>query len=175
MVYFSFLPVPDCKKPWNCGIRSGRCALRGHPAEGPMLNFADWSGDLIEALERKAFTDGRLDVYEPGGVLRDYLHIFQVHPKTSFLLRKYPVHSCLIPLGPALASLLAALPDWKEAYRNKMSVIFIQCKNSTQWKFCSYPQVRMQAWQPVAAANKRREPARDIDSRRSDGPLIGVY
>jgi hypothetical protein len=103
--------------------------LREHPVKGRMLNFDDWGGYLIENLHQRVFIDGRMDVYEPGGVLLDYLHIVYPQTKTLFLLRKYHIDSCLLPPHSPLASLLGALPDWKVEYRDKTSVLLIKVEN----------------------------------------------
>jgi hypothetical protein len=104
--------------------------LREHPVKGRLLNFDDWGGYLIETLGQKVFIDGRADLYEPRGVLLDYLHIVYPQPRTMFLLRKYHIDSCLMPCDSALATMLAALPDWKVAYRDRMSVLFIHVVNA---------------------------------------------
>lgn len=103
--------------------------LREHPVEGRMLNFDDWGGYLIENLGRKVFIDGRADIYEPGGVLLDYLHIVYPQPKTLVLLRKYRIDSCLMPADSALATMLGTLPDWKVAYRGSGSVLLVRAAN----------------------------------------------
>jgi hypothetical protein len=99
--------------------------LREHPVKGNMLNFDDWGGYLIETLGQKVFIDGRADIYEPGGVLLDYLHIVYPQPRTMLLLRKYHIDSCLMPSDSALATMLGALPNWKVAYRDGMSVLLV--------------------------------------------------
>ena len=103
--------------------------LREHPVKGHMLNFDDWGGYLIENLHQRVFIDGRMDVYEPGGVLLDYLHISYPQSKTLFLLRKYHIDSCLMPADSALVTMLTALPDWKAAYRGRTSVLLVHVTN----------------------------------------------
>lgn len=103
--------------------------LREHPVKGHMLNFDDWGGYLIETLGRKVFIDGRADIYEPGGVLLDYLHMVYPQSKTLFLLRKYRIDSCLMPADSALVTMLSALPDWKVAYRDTRSVLLTRVAN----------------------------------------------
>jgi hypothetical protein len=103
--------------------------LREHTVKGRLLNFDDWGGYLIETLGQKVFIDGRLDIYEPGDVLIDYLHIVYPQAKTMFLLRKYHIESCLMPTDSALATLLTTLPDWKVAYRDKMSFLIVRVTN----------------------------------------------
>jgi hypothetical protein len=103
--------------------------LREHPVNGHMLNFDDWGGYLIENLGQKVFIDGRADIYEPGGVLLDYLHIYYPQRQTMFLLRKYHIDSCLMPPDSELVTVLTALPGWKVAYRDPTSVLFIHVIN----------------------------------------------
>jgi hypothetical protein len=103
--------------------------LRQHPVNGHMLNFDDWGGYLIENLGQKVFIDGRADLYEPGGVLLDYLQIYYPQRETLFLLRKYHIDSCLMPPDSPLATLLAVVPGWKVAYRDPTSVLYIHAIN----------------------------------------------
>jgi hypothetical protein len=103
--------------------------LREHPLQGRLLNFDDWGGYLIETTGRKVFIDGRADMYEPGGVLLDYLHIIYPQPKTLSLLRKYRIDSCLMPPDSALVTMLRALPDWKTAYHDGQSVLLVRVAN----------------------------------------------
>jgi hypothetical protein len=42
------------------------------------------------------------------------------------LLESYRINSCLIFRNSPLATLLAATPNWKRAYEDKLSVIFIR-------------------------------------------------
>jgi len=102
--------------------------LRSHPVRGPMLNEYGWGGYMIWALspEHKVFIDGRADIYEYAGVLRDYLDIVRLEPRTLPLLRTYGIQSCLIQRKAPLATLLAALPDWEQVYADDVSVLFVR-------------------------------------------------
>lgn len=102
--------------------------LREHPEKGHMFNFDDWGG-YLENLGQEVFIDGRTDISEPRGVLADYLQIVYARPRTLFLLRKYDIDSCLIPPDVPLATLLAALPNWKLVYRDNTSDLFTKTKN----------------------------------------------
>jgi len=106
--------------------------IREHPVEGRMLNLDDWGGYLIKELGRKVFIDGRVDLYEPRGVLLDYLHITYPQHRTLFLLRKYHIRSCLIPPDTPLALLLANLPNWKVLYRANTSVLFLHEESASE-------------------------------------------
>lgn len=100
--------------------------FRDHAQTARIFSTVDWGSYLIFALhpEQKVFIDGRLDIYEPNGVLADYLLISWTSPNTFFLLKKYGINFCLIPRSWRLATLLAASPDWKEVYHDRLSVIF---------------------------------------------------
>ncbi len=102
--------------------------IRQHPSVGPVFNKEFWGGYLIKELgpRQKVFIDGRADLYEAAGVLSDYLSIMRLAPNTPFLLRKYQVNSCLIERGSPLATLLAQSPDWRRAYSDGISVIFVR-------------------------------------------------
>jgi hypothetical protein len=102
--------------------------LRAHPVPSRMFNDDHWGGFLIWSLwpEHKVFIDGRLDIYEYGGVLADYLPIARADQNTFVLLHKYDIKSCLLPREGPLVSKLAASPDWEKAYEDGNSVIFQQ-------------------------------------------------
>jgi hypothetical protein len=100
--------------------------LRAHPAPSGMLSDDHWGGFLIWSLwpDHKVFIDGRLDIYEYGGVLADYLSIARADQNTFLLLKKYGIESCLLPRQGPLVAKLEASPNWEKAYEDGNSVIF---------------------------------------------------
>lgn len=101
--------------------------MNEHRVPKPTLNEYGWGGYLIYARDyhRKVFVDGRADFYERAGVLSDYFNIMDIKPDALFLLRKYNIQSCLIHQNAPLGTVLAALPDWKEVYKDKLAAIFV--------------------------------------------------
>ncbi|HEV2424000.1 MAG TPA: hypothetical protein VGZ29_04135 [Terriglobia bacterium] len=102
--------------------------LRQHPVPGHMYNTYGYGGYLIYAARgpAKVFIDGRADIYERLGVLSDYLNIARVAENTLILLRAYNIQSCLIDRGEALATVLAASPEWQRVYGDKTSLLFVR-------------------------------------------------
>lgn len=102
--------------------------LDHHSVPGPMFNSYDFGGYLIlsRGPEHKVFLDGRSELYERGGVLADYIEIANIKPDVLSLLQKYGFQSCLINHDEALATVLAALPDWQKAYEDSTSVLFVR-------------------------------------------------
>jgi hypothetical protein len=100
--------------------------LRAHPVPSGMLNDDHWGGFLIWSLwpDHKVFIDGRLDIYEYGGVLSDYLSIARADQNTFLLLKKYGIESCLLPRQGPLVAKLETSPNWEKAYADGNSVIF---------------------------------------------------
>jgi len=100
--------------------------LEQHPAPRPMYNNLRYGGYLIYALDgrNKVFIDGRNDIYERTGVFADYVSIGRVKPNAFFLLRAYNVQSCFIEPQEALATLLAASPQWQKVYADNLIAIF---------------------------------------------------
>src|SRR4029077_11097570 len=94
-----------------------------HEIPGPMYNNYGFGGYLVWARgpEHKVFIDGRGDVYERGGVLRDYLHIAHVHLGALGVLRNYGIESCLIERDEPLATVLSASPEWKRIYADNVA------------------------------------------------------
>lgn len=102
--------------------------LDHHPLRGPTLNEYGWGGYLIYSpnYHRKVFVDGRADFYEYAGVLEDYLDITNIKPDAFLLLRKYNIQSCMIHQDSPLGTVLSALPEWKEVYKDKLAVLFVR-------------------------------------------------
>lgn len=103
--------------------------LRLHPVPGPMYNTYGYGGYLIGS-EQKVFIDGRGDLYELGGAFSDYLQVAGLRPGAFAVLRTYGIQSCLLERNEALATVLAALPDWQQVYADNVSVLFVRRKSS---------------------------------------------
>jgi hypothetical protein len=101
--------------------------LRYHPQPTGMFNDYGYGGYLIWQLgpQHKVFIDGRADLYEYSGVLQDYMKIVNLDGEALSLLRKYDIQSCLVNRKDAVATLLAASPDWKQVYSDDLSAIFV--------------------------------------------------
>jgi hypothetical protein len=93
-----------------------------------MFNEDSWGDYLIWKFdgEHKVFVDTRTVLYEESGVFQDYARIMYLDRDVQSLLRKYGIESCLIDRTAALATLLAALPDWKKVYGDELVVIFVR-------------------------------------------------
>ena len=104
--------------------------LRQHPQPTGMFNEYGYGGYLIWQLgpQHKVFIDGRADMYEYSGVFQDYMHIAKLNSDTLSLLNKYAIQSCLISRKGPLATLLAASPDWKQAYADDVSTIYVRSR-----------------------------------------------
>lgn len=105
--------------------------LKQHPVAGPMYNTYGFGGYLIWALpESKVFIDGRGDLYELGGAFGDYLEIAHLRPAAFALLKAYGIQSCLLERSEPLATVLAAMPEWRTAYSDDGSVLYVR-RNQT--------------------------------------------
>ena len=102
--------------------------LERHPVPQPMFNTYGYGGYLIYALDgrNKAFIDGRAEIYDGAGVLRDYTSIAGLAPNALLLLRAYNIRSCLVDRDEALATLFAASPEWHPVYADRQSVLFVR-------------------------------------------------
>lgn len=102
--------------------------LDAHPIPGPMLNEYGWGGYLIytRGPKHKVFIDGRADIYEYSGTLADYRDMTRLKADTLFLLQKNGIRSCLLRRQAPLRNFLAALPDWKIVYEDKLSTILVK-------------------------------------------------
>jgi len=102
--------------------------LRQHPVAGPMFNSYGFGGYLVLAGQ-KVFVDGRADPYERGGSLADYFYITQLRPGALTVLQNYGIQSCLLDRTEPLVTLLSAVPQWQEIYRDNVSVLFVRRNN----------------------------------------------
>jgi hypothetical protein len=102
--------------------------LRANPVNAPMFNDDSWGAFLTRSLGRQhqVFIDGRIDAYEPAGVLADYLQIVHLNNDPERLLRKYGVESCLLDPAEPFATFLANSPEWRKVYADKVSVLFVR-------------------------------------------------
>ncbi|HLW99681.1 MAG TPA: hypothetical protein VKR82_13620 [Candidatus Acidoferrales bacterium] len=102
--------------------------LNHNSVPGPMYNNYGFGGYLIwsRGPEHKVFMDGRGELYEPSGVFTDYLEIADIRPSAFSLIKKYGFQSCLIKQDEALATVLAALPDWQRVYGDETSVLYVR-------------------------------------------------
>lgn len=102
--------------------------IKSRSDSGRMFTYYDWGSYLMFDLGtgHRVFMDGRLDLYEEGGVLQDYLSALWTKQGLWTLLRKYSIHTCLVRKGGRLATLLDASPQWKEIYQDQISVIFVK-------------------------------------------------
>ena len=102
--------------------------LNTHSIPGPMYNSYYFGGYLIFARgpEHKVFIDGRGEVYERGGVTADDVKLINLRPGSLDIFQKYNIQSCLLLPGEALATVLAALPEWQKVYADGTSVLFVR-------------------------------------------------
>ena len=98
--------------------------LKVHPISGKMLNDYVYGGYLIwSAPEYPVFIDGRSDIYEWSGVLRQFQGwaMLQNDPRT--LLDGYKIDFCLLNRDAPMAQVLPLL-GWNTIYSDTLSVIF---------------------------------------------------
>ena len=112
--------------------------LHQHPDIGPVFNESVWGGYLIWS-GRRVFMDGRLDAYEPSGALLDYLSITGLDRNTLFLLQKYGVKACLLKRDSPLGTFFRVLPDWKEAYSDTLSTVFVRTTGAAKYPLATNP------------------------------------
>jgi hypothetical protein len=92
---------------------------------GRMLNEYSYGGYLIWAApEHKVFVDGRSDVYEWTGVLKDFGAWAMLQADPNVLLNKYQVDFCLLGRESPMSHVLPLLPGWSTVYSDDLSVIF---------------------------------------------------
>lgn len=103
--------------------------LESHAIPGPMLNNYFFGGYLV-GTGHKVFIDGRADIYERSGVLRDVLALTQMRTRPLAFLDRYKIESCLLVKDEPLAVVLAASPKWKQVYRDSTATLFVREKRT---------------------------------------------
>ncbi len=105
--------------------------IQEHGIPEPLYNDYGWGGYLIwkfgnlHGSSLPVFIDGRADIYDYAGVLRDDLDIADLKPDTPFLFDKYQLRTVFTNSDSALATYLRASPEWSIAYQDKLSTIFL--------------------------------------------------
>lgn len=98
--------------------------IRSHHLAGPMFNSYTWGGYLEWVLpEVKTFVDGRGDIFEFHGVLKDYIDTVYLR-RSKEVLDQYGVGFVLIGRDAELAYLLNNTSGWRQSYQDNLSVIF---------------------------------------------------
>jgi hypothetical protein len=98
--------------------------IKANHLVGPMLNTHEFGGYLIWALpEYPVFLDGRTDVFEWTGVLREFGAWATVQSDPVELLNKYGVNFCLLNRDSPMVRVLPLLPGWKVIYSDANSII----------------------------------------------------
>ena len=90
-----------------------------------MLNEYSWGGYLIWASpERKVFIDGRTDIFDWTGVLRDYMRWQTLQDDPNKLLDDYKVDYCLLFKNSPISKVVALLPGWTKIYSDDLAIVF---------------------------------------------------
>lgn len=97
---------------------------------GRMVNEYVFGGYLIWASpEHKVFIDGRSDVFEWTGVLKEYTkwELLQANPST--LLDKYRIAFCLLSRNSPMSRVLPVMRGWRAVYSDDLSEVFVRTQN----------------------------------------------
>jgi hypothetical protein len=101
--------------------------IKAHHLSGNMLNTFVDGGYLIWALpEHPVFIDGRADIFEWAGVLKEFGQWATLQADPHQLLDKYHVGFCLLERDSPMSFVLPLMPDWKKVYSDQKSVIFVR-------------------------------------------------
>jgi len=103
--------------------------LEAHPPSGFVVNYYLWGGYLNwKDPDLKVFIDGRADIFEYTGVLKDYLSLLEFeNPET--ILDKYKIRYVLFPHHEQFTYLLEHDPKWKTVYSDRLSVLLERIGN----------------------------------------------
>lgn len=97
--------------------------LQAHPPSGPVVNYYLWGGYINwKDPNLKVFVDGRADIFDYTGVLKDYLALLRVDDPEP-LLDKYKARYVLFPHHEPFTYVLEHDPKWKTVYSDRLSVL----------------------------------------------------
>jgi hypothetical protein len=100
--------------------------IRANQLSGNMLNEYVFGGYLIWAMpEHPVFVDGRADVFEETGVLREFADWTSLRSEPVTLLDKYKIGFCLLAPQSPMTRVLALL-GWTKVYFDSNSAVFIR-------------------------------------------------
>lgn len=98
--------------------------VKAHGLEGNFFNRYMWGGYMIMFHpEVKTFIDGRTDIFEYTGVLKDYLDAEQLKESLR-ILDKYRIRYVLTSPELPLSYLLRNNPGWKMIFIDQVAMIF---------------------------------------------------
>lgn len=107
--------------------------IRNQALVGNLLNDYQWGGYLIWALpEKKVFIDGRADIFDWTGVLREYVQWMSLEKDPRDLIEKYDIRHVLLKADAPHIQVLRYLPGWREAYSDDVATIFSKEPQVTQ-------------------------------------------
>jgi hypothetical protein len=100
--------------------------LKNKP-QGNLYNSYGWGGYLIWRTypEYQVYIDGRADVYGDLFVF-DYVSIYHSETGWEDKLDQQAVHTVLVEPDATLATILRQRPEWRIAFEDKTSVIFVR-------------------------------------------------
>ena len=99
--------------------------IRQARLSGPVLNDYAYGGYLIWAApERPVFIDGRSDLYEAAGILKDYMRFVSLDTDPQLLLGKYKISYCLFSRDQPIVHVMQLIPGWKQVYSDAHAVVF---------------------------------------------------
>ena len=133
IVYLAFPSRTNIKKQIEKNSPAKAVAfLESNHFAGNMLNDYTDGGYLIWAAPtHPVFIDGRAEIYEWAGVLREYGQWAMLQSNPNTLPDKYRVNFCLLARNSPMARVLPFLPGWQEVYSDDHSVIFKRVSNPT--------------------------------------------
>jgi hypothetical protein len=89
-----------------------------------MMNAHVFGGYLMWAApEYPVFIDGRTDVFELTGVLREFGEWATLGTNPNLLLDKYKVNFCILTRDSPMIQVLPLLPNWKLVYEDSNSAV----------------------------------------------------
>lgn len=106
--------------------------VKEHKITGNLLNDYTFGGYLIWALpEHPVFVDGRTDIFEWTGVLREYGEWATLQSDPRSLPDKYHISFCILDRHSPMAFVLPLLDGWKTVYADDVAIVIARQTTGT--------------------------------------------
>ncbi len=105
--------------------------LQAHPLDR-IFNHYDWGGYLIWRLypSTRVFIDGRADIYGKE-VFDSFAQAYQLREGWEETLRRWNIHTILVPSDSALAGGLRLSPSWIVRYEDRQAVVYTVAEHAS--------------------------------------------
>lgn len=115
--------------------------LKREHITGNVFNNDMFGGVMIYSLsdQYQVFMDGRSDMYNPAGILKEYFKVVSIQTGWEDVLNKHAIKWFFFDTDSVLSRFLLTTPEWKLIYSDKVASIFVKNSPEYQHLIVKYP------------------------------------